>query len=598
MTSALLLLVFLGADGGIEAAACRALAQRAGHEADPAKALVRAAVCYEEASQYGAAAKTWQRIADEYPKSTEADAAAFRVALDAEQRYDFEQALARYRLFLARYPRSQNAEVALFAIPRLLNALGRYAEAADANLAYAKQFPKSEEAAKSIYRAAIGYEKVGANEKEIAALREYLQVTVANPETELAIEAQGRIGDAYKRLGQRPESEKAFAAAADTFDRLQMSPNAQPIGAEAAARARFELAEFQSEDYAAMRLRSDSSKHFADDLAAMKEAVQRLQPAYDKVIPYKRAQWTLAAFYKKGAALELLAQRMKSAAAPCPGDCASDALAAQAARFFEGVLVEAEHQGIQNEWEQRCADDLRHLSPGSALAKAKPMPMLLSVGVPSEALDSAEREAHRQLDLDPTRVSALESLAEVGLLRQQIDLAWSLVEKALAIEPENGRLYFLLGQAQFASGRSTDAATSFKRAMDLDAKLVEAANNYGALLVDQRRGSEAVSVLERTVHTNPKWVAAHLNLGNAYRAAGDFIHARDEYRLAAALAPDRPEPWFNLGILLVDENISGTPERERLFEAMSALHKLEAIGWNNVVAAEYARIAERRLPSK
>lgn len=342
------------------------------------KALNNAAVCYENMRRYDSALRLYERIFKEYPKSKLADAALFRVGLDAEQSYDFDKAVDTYQKLVKDYPQSANRENALFNTARLLNAEQRYNEAAAAYLRYADVYPKSDEAPKNIYRAALIYEKQGDNAKEIQALKEFIaRFGNDKNQVELIVEAKKRIADDLQKLGKETEAKKAYADAADEFDRRHLKPETEPIAAEAAAFSRFQLAEYDFKEYDKIKI-GGSGKALENSLKAKKEAAKKVQAVYDKVIPYKRAEWTLAAFFRKGYSLERLSvtvqetpvppevKRFGEEAVAAYQDLLSQATVAledQAVKFYEETLAEAKKQHIANEWTKKTLESLNRFRP-------------------------------------------------------------------------------------------------------------------------------------------------------------------------------------------------------------------------------------------
>ena len=68
-------------------------------------------------------------------RSKLADAALFRVAVNAENSYDFDKAVESYQRLVKDYPASKDREAALYNAARLLEGQQRYSEAAAAYLA-------------------------------------------------------------------------------------------------------------------------------------------------------------------------------------------------------------------------------------------------------------------------------------------------------------------------------------------------------------------------------------------------------------------------------------------------------------------------------
>lgn len=342
------------------------------------KALNNAAVCYENVQRFDSALKTYERIVAEYPKSKLADAALFRVAYNAEKSYDYDKAIEKYQKLVKDYPTAKNREDALANTARLLEALQRYNEAALAYLRFADVYPNSEEAPKKQFLAALIYEKQGDYTKQIAALNEFVQKFSSKPaQAELVIDAKKRIGDAFKKQKNDAGAKKAYEAAADEFDKRKLTAESSPLAAEAAAYSRFELAEYVFADFDRIKI-GGSGKQLANSFTVKKEAVKKVNTAYDNVMKYKRVEWILAAFYRKGYTLERFAQTILETPVPPEikrlGEEAivtyQDALSAQtvaledkAVEVYAAAWAEAKKNRVSNEWTKKTLESLNRFRP-------------------------------------------------------------------------------------------------------------------------------------------------------------------------------------------------------------------------------------------
>jgi cellulose synthase operon protein C len=342
------------------------------------KALNNAAVSYENVQRFDSALKLYERIYKEYPNSKLADAAIFRVAVNAEKSYDFEKAIGTYQRLVKDYPTSKDRESALYNTARLLEGLQKYDEAAAAYLRYADLYPKSEDAPKNQFRAALIYEKQGEPAKQIAALNEFVQkFSGSNQQAELVIDAKKRIADAYKKQKKDTEAKRAYQSAADEFDRRNLKPDTAPVGADAAAFSRFELAEYELEEFDRVKI-SGSGNALKKSFEYKTALVKKVNAAYDTVLKYKRIEWSLAAFYRKGYVLERFAQTILDTPVPPEvkrlGDEAvvtyQDALAQrtvaledQAVANYTATLAEAKKARISNEWTKKTLESLNRFRP-------------------------------------------------------------------------------------------------------------------------------------------------------------------------------------------------------------------------------------------
>jgi tetratricopeptide (TPR) repeat protein len=112
----------------------------------------------------------------------------------------------------------------------------------------------------------------------------------------------------------------------------------------------------------------------------------------------------------------------------------------------------------------------------------------------------AERELRRMLERDPQDATALNYLGYLLADRdQRLSEAQSLIEKALAIEPDNPAYLDSLGWAPLKQGKLTEAAGPLSRAAaTLPANSV-IQDHYGDLLARQGRWAEAAAAWERAL---------------------------------------------------------------------------------------------------
>jgi tetratricopeptide (TPR) repeat protein len=374
------------------------------------KALNNAAVCYENVQRFDSALKLYERIFREYPSSKLADAALFRVALNAEKSYDFDKAIENYQKLVKDYPAAKDREGALYNTGRILEGLQRYSEAATAFVRFAELYPNSEDAPKNQFHAAVIYEKQGDYAKEMTALNEFIKKFSSKPaQVELVIDSHKRIGDALMKLKREAEARRSYEAAADEFDRKGLKPETNPIGAEAAAVSRFQLAEEVFAEFDKIKI-SGTGKALTNSFTAKKEAVKKVNTAYDKVVPYKRAEWTLAAFYRKGYVLERFAETVLNAPVPPEikrmGDEAvasyqdqlsglTVALEDKAVETYDGALKAAKQYRVSNEWTKKTLESLNRYRPKDYPMLKEPKAVISSEQVfPDGVVQSLEGNVH------------------------------------------------------------------------------------------------------------------------------------------------------------------------------------------------------------
>jgi Flp pilus assembly protein TadD len=136
-------------------------------------------------------------------------------------------------------------------------------------------------------------------------------------------------------------------------------------------------------------------------------------------------------------------------------------------------------------------------------------------------------------------------LPACGLLRPAV-LSCMCVAFAAQVAPCFGSQPALRAQSASVSKRQAQAKQQ-KVANPLNDLLDEAQRN-----IDANNFEGAVKPLQKFIAERPDAAFAHFQLGYAYTALKRSDEARAEYERAIALDPKMPEPYLNLGILLLD----------------------------------------------
>ena len=353
------------------------------------KALNNAAVCYEKEHRFESALKLYERIFREYPNSKLADAALFRVAVNQENSYDFENAVASYQALVDDYPASKDREAALYNAARLQEGQQQYKAAAASYARYATLFPKAEDAPKNQYRAALVYEKDSDTKNEIKALNEYIRKFGSRPgQSELLVEAQKKLGDAYAKSGSPKDAKRAWEAAAKEFDRRGLKAEQAAAGADAAAESRFLIAEQELKDFDKLKI-GGRGKALEKSFAVKRAAVKKVQDSYAEVFKYKQVEWSLAAAYRRGYVLERFGATINETPVPpevkrLGGDAVTAyqdllqqqtaALEDKAVESYAATLAEAKKNKVSNEWTKKTLEALNRYRPKDypVLKDAKP----------------------------------------------------------------------------------------------------------------------------------------------------------------------------------------------------------------------------------
>jgi tetratricopeptide (TPR) repeat protein len=281
-------------------------------EAD--KALNNAAVAYENVKRFAAATKLYQRIVDDYPNSKFVDDALFRTAVSYQKAFDFDKAVTSYlQLTGPKFSNSSHRTDALYNSAVLLENNQDYARAADLFQHYAvDKSVKREDQGEAYFRSALIYEKMKDWDRAIKTFTTYTKTFGFDPK------GSTRNLEAYFRTAQAYEQKHDHRSAEDLYRRIVASGSSVSPASEQAeypAHAAFILTE---EKLPALEKRQikGGGKQLAASVQAFKAAVQELRDEYNKVIAFKRASWTLAAYFRTGYLYETFSKALLGA--PCP----------------------------------------------------------------------------------------------------------------------------------------------------------------------------------------------------------------------------------------------------------------------------------------
>ncbi len=156
----------------------------------------------------------------------------------------------------------------------------------------------------------------------------------------------------------------------------------------------------------------------------------------------------------------------------------------------------------------------------------------------------AEAERVFQTASERDRAAPL-PLIELGILAihlQDYDSAVRHLKDAVRCE-ESAMGYSLLGHALGSIGREEEEESAYRDALRVDPNYEEAHYNLAVLLA-QRRPSEAVANLKRALELDPNYAAAHRELGLAMRKSGSRPEA--EYHLRRAIELNAGDPWAHV----------------------------------------------------
>lgn len=185
----------------------------------------------------------------------------------------------------------------------------------------------------------------------------------------------------------------------------------------------------------------------------------------------------------------------------------------------------------------------------------------------SEALGNLQRS----LAIDNNNVAAYTVMALIFMEgadknRNRLDVAELLLGEGKKRNDKYGPLWNASGILKIRRNNVAKALEDFKQAVTLDPRLAEARMNVGQIVLSSRDYSEAETQFREVLKLQPKNYEATIGLGVALRGQATRLRAQGKaaefeskitdaeqtYNKAIALDANRPDAYYNLGLLYKD----------------------------------------------
>ena len=122
---------------------------------------------------------------------------------------------------------------------------------------------------------------------------------------------------------------------------------------------------------------------------------------------------------------------------------------------------------------------------------------------------------------------------------------------------ENARRHFNKGVLASGKEQWNQAASHFRKAIEIDPNYKEAYYNLGNALDDTGDLKGAVENYRRAIEIDPKLKEAYYNLGSALDDTGDLKGAVENYRRSIEIDPKLKEAYNNIFILMKAKGSAG-----------------------------------------
>lgn len=161
------------------------------------------------------------------------------------------------------------------------------------------------------------------------------------------------------------------------------------------------------------------------------------------------------------------------------------------------------------------------------------------------AAEAAFKESSR---LDPKAPAPILGLAEVAKLQGNAKGVESWLKQALKIAPQSADVHIAWGRYLSAMRNFPDAEAAFKKARQIDPKLLATHLDLGELYLGGLfKPKEAELSFREATRLRPDHAGAHNGLASTLVAQKRLTEAAVEFENAARLAPDNPLPLHSLG---------------------------------------------------
>lgn len=182
--------------------------------------------------------------------------------------------------------------------------------------------------------------------------------------------------------------------------------------------------------------------------------------------------------------------------------------------------------------------DPRNARGYAALADANAMMGDYCYGThaPSVYFARAEKYARTALALNPDSAEAHAALGFLALDRQDVYLATTELQRAIALDPAYGPAREWYGIALVRQGRLSEGFAHLKAAANLDPLSVATIAWLGSTAYRERRFSDAVAYAQEALELSPHRADVLSTMGQAYEAQGDLNRAIDAFKRYGAVS--------------------------------------------------------------
>ncbi len=168
-------------------------------------------------------------------------------------------------------------------------------------------------------------------------------------------------------------------------------------------------------------------------------------------------------------------------------------------------------------------------------------------------VEAARVQLKRLDEAKPDQPLYLYWLARLDYYQRLYEAAVEKLKRVVQLDPNSTRGYDNLGLCYDMMGLTAESAEAFEKAVTLNRKLASPSawppHNFGYLLFRLQRFPEAEQYLREALKYDPNFAQAHYHLARVLEKLKRDDAAIEEYKAAASLDGNTPEPLYSLGLL-------------------------------------------------
>ncbi|MDD5129756.1 MAG: tetratricopeptide repeat protein [Candidatus Omnitrophica bacterium] len=215
---------------------------------------------------------------------------------------------------------------------------------------------------------------------------------------------------------------------------------------------------------------------------------------------------------------------------------------------------------------------------------------------------STEEAFQKALALNPQNDKVYIEMGMFYRDRGELPVAEEAFQKALALNPQNDKAYFGLGWIYLHQNRLSVAEEAFQKALALNSQNDNAHTELGWLYQSQGEFSLSEEAFQKALALNPQNDNAYFGLGWIYRLQNKFSLAREAFNKSIQINPKNGGVYVELGWLYQSQGefslaeeafqkaLALNPQNDKAYGAICLLYKNTG---RPQLAKEYAQKANR-----